>query len=234
MKTYDTFGALPARQTVTTTNGTNATAIALRVQRALGVNVLADEALAYSQYSSRGLPARGMEALFVSGNLDEPRDPAPLPEFDYAVVVEVDEPFDPADTRATLEGIELTLLRRRRREYALSPSHTTHPSLGLYGSSADAAHTVSLLSRLLDMSFDGNEHASSGGDSHYYGESEQSGAILVFDNIPRPSDHLPFPQHADYPSVAIAVNPRDRTDLGRRLVDAGLALLKTAPSELPT
>lgn len=234
MKTFDTFGALPARHTVATTNGTNATAIALRVQRALGVNVLADEALAYSQYSSRGLPARGMKALLVSGNLDEPGDPAPSPEFDYAVVVDVDEPFDPAETRATLEGIELTLLRRRRREYALLPSHATHPSVGLYGSFADAAHTVSLLSRLLNMSFDGNEHASSGGDSHYYGESEQFGAILVFDNTARPFDRLPFPRHTDHPSVVIVVGPPDRNQLARRLVDAELVLLKDTESGQPT
>lgn len=233
MKTYDTFGALPVRHAVATGNGANATAIALRVQRALGVNVLADEAVAYSQYSSRGLPTRGMTELSVSGNLDEAGDPAPLPEFDYAVVVNVDEPFDRAETQATLEGIGMTLLRRRRREYALPPSHTAHPFLQVYGAAGDAARTVSVLSPLLNMSFDGNEHASDG-DSHYYGESEQSGAILIFDNTPRPFDDLPFPQHADHPSVVVVLNPPERNDLERRLVDAGLALLKTAPSEQPT
>jgi hypothetical protein len=91
-----------------------------------------------------------------------------------------------------------------------------------------------MLSPLLNMSFDGNEHASSGGDSHYYGESAQFGAILIFDNTPRPFDDLPLPQHAGHPSVVIVVNPPDRKDLERRLVNAGLALLKTAQSEQPT
>jgi hypothetical protein len=233
MKTFDTFGALPVRHAVTADNGANATAVALSVQRALGVNLLADETMAYSQYSSRALPARGMTELFVSGNLNEPGDPAPLPEFDYAVVVNVDEPFDRADTQATLEGVGLKLLRRRRREYALPPSQGARPSLQLYGTSGDAARTVSTLSRLLGMSFDGNEHAPGGGDSHYYGESERSGAILIFDNTPRPFDDLPFPQHADHPSVVIVVNVPDGNDLERRLVDAGLVLLKDTESGQP-
>lgn len=234
MKTYDTFGALPGRHALGAKNGANATAIALRVQRALGVNVLADETLAYSQYSSRGLPARGMKELFVSGNLDESGDPAPFPEFDYAVVVNIDEPFDRTDTQATLEGIGLTLLRRRRREYTLSTSEATCPFLQLYGASGDAQRTVAMLSPLLNMSFDGNEHASSGGDSHYYGESTQFGAVLIFDNTPRPFDDMPFPQHAGHPSVVIVLNAPDREDLEHRLVNAGLALLKTAQSEQPT
>jgi hypothetical protein len=233
VKTYDTFGALPERNAPGTDNGANATAIALLVQRALGVNVFADETFAYSQYSSRGLHARGMRELFVSGNLEEPCDPAPLPEFDYAVVVNVDEPFDRAETQAALEGIGLTLLRRRRREYALPPSDTTRPFLQLYGGSEAVPRTVDMLSRLLNMPFDGNEHASSGGDSHYYGESGEFGAILVFDNSPRPFDDLPFRQHSSHPSILIAVNPPHRRDLEDRLVGAGLALLKTAQSEQP-
>ncbi len=233
MKTYDTFGALPDRKAHATENGANATAIALRVQRALGVNVLADETLEYGQYSSRGLPASGMKELFVSGNLDAPCDPAPHPEFDYAVVVNVDEPFDRADTQATLEGIGLTLLRRRRREYALSSSDTSHPFLQVYGASEEAQRTVNVLSRILNMSFDGNEHASSDGDSHYYGESSQFGAVLVFDNSPRPFDDIPFRQHANHASILVAVSPPDRKDLEDRLVGAGLVLLRTAKSELP-
>lgn len=231
MKMYDTFGALPGRDTIATDNGTNATAIAVRVQHALGVNMFADEAFAYSQYSSRGLCPRGMRELFVSGNLEEPCDPAPLPESDYAVVVNVDEPFDHADTQATLEGIGLTLLRRRKREYALPTRGKPRPFLQLYGSSDDAPSTVHMLSQLLNMAFDGNEHASSGGDSHYYGESGQFGAILVFDNSPKPFDETPFQQHASHPSVLIALNPPNRKNLEDRLLNAGLALLKTAQSE---
>lgn len=233
MKTYDAFGALPDRKANAAENGANATTTALRVQRALGVNLFADETSAYSQYSSRGLSARGMKELFVSGNLEAPCDPSPLPEFDYAVIVNVDEPFDRADTQAALEGIGLTLLRRRRREYALSSSDTAHPFLQLYGASEDAPRIVEMLAQVLKMSFDGNEHASSGGDSHYYGESGQFGAMLVFDNSPRPFDDMPFPQHPSHPSILIAVNPPDRRNLEERLVSAGLALLKTAQSEQP-
>ena len=233
MKMYDTFGALPGRNTIATDNGTNATAIAVRVQHTLDVNIFANETFAYSQYASRGLRARAMRDLFVSGNIEEPCDPAPLPEFDYAVVVNVDEPFDHVDTQATLEGIGLTLLRRRRREYALPPSETSHPFLQLYGASEDAPSTVHMLSQLLNMPFDGNEHASSGGDSHYYGESGQFGVILVFDNSPRPFDETPFRQHAGHPSILIAMNPPDRKSLEDRLLGAGLALLKSAQSEQP-
>jgi hypothetical protein len=172
-----------------------------------------------------------MTELFVSGNLEEPCDPAPFPEFDYAVIVRVDEPFDHAETQATLEEAGLTLLRRRRREYALPPRETTRPFLQLYGSSEGAPRTVGMLSRLLDMQFDGNEHASGGGDSHYYGESGQFGSILVFDNAPRPFDDMPFRQHASHPSVLVALNPPERKNLEDHLVGAGLALLKTAESE---
>jgi len=232
MKTYDTFGALPGRNTIATKNGANATAIAVRVQRALGVNLFADETFAYSQYSSRGLRARGMRELFVSGNIEEPGDPAPLPESDYAVVVSVDEPFDHVDTQGTLEGLGLTLLRRRRREYELPPPREgSRPLLQLYGASEDAPSTVNMLSQLLNMPLDGNEHASSGGDSHYYGESGQFGAILIFDNSPRPFDDMPFRQYPSHSSILIAVNPPDRKDLEDRLLGAGLALLKTAQPE---
>lgn len=95
----------------------------------------------------------------------------------------------------------------------------------------EPATVIDTLQLRLQMAFDGNEHAAVGGDSHYYGESERFGSILVFTNAPTPFDDAPFPQHADARTVVIAANPRTGRELRRLLLDCGLAHLTAAGSE---
>jgi hypothetical protein len=103
-------------------------------------------------------------------------------------------------------------------------------SLDVYGTPTDATTATEALQSRLGMAFDGNEHAAVGRDSHYYGESERFGSILVFSNAPTLFDDAPFPQHADARTVVVAVNPSAGRELQQILLDCGFAHLNAAGS----
>ncbi|HEX7105934.1 MAG TPA: hypothetical protein VF218_08220 [Acidothermaceae bacterium] len=228
MKTYDLYGTL-SRASAPVPDS-NTTKVALDVQRALGVEMLAraDDPRPYAHYSHAEYRRDAARQEFVVSNVPSAEAPAPYPEFDDAIIVGIDEPVDPHQTRAALEAVGLRLLRRRRREYAAPHDQEVRPSLDVYGTSTGAAATTATLQRRLDMPFDGNEHVAVGGDSHYYGESERFGSILVFDNVSTAFDDAPFRQYSDVRAVVIVVNSRAGRELRQLLFDCGFQHLESA------
>lgn len=231
MKIFDLYGS-PSRASARIADS-NTTKVALDVQHALGVNMHArgDDPRPYGYYCHAEHRRDATRQEFVMSNVPSAGAPAPYPEFDNAIVVGISEPADPHKTRAALEAAGLRLLRRRRREYAVPQNLGIRLSLELYGTPTDAATAAATLQPRLGMAFDGNEHASVGGDSHYYGESERFGSILIFNNAPTLFDDAPFPQHADARAVAMAVNSSAGRELRQLVLDCGFAPLKTTGSE---
>ena len=231
MKTYEIYGSSPGTPPTAHERRRKAHRIALQLQQVLDVELLArEDGEPRGLYRHRAVGENSIQEVFVLNNSANDGDP-PYPEVEHQVVVRLNEPAAMPPPPATLEALGLTLLRRRRREYSAPRPVSAEPVLELYGAPADAASVVGLLSPLLGMAFDGNEHAATGGDSHYYDESERFGTILIFDNMPKPHDDIPFPAHSDSRAVVIAVNPTDDAELRRLLLGHGFALLKTTESK---
>lgn len=230
MKTYDLYGALPDNAMPERDLAASVTALALRVQSALGIDVFAREGRNYSDYRADDVES-ALGAVFIGANVCDGERSAPCPESRYPLVVGISESADPERTQASLEPIGLTLVRRRRRGYALPRSRPAASSVDLYGAPTSAADIVQTLVASLRLTFDGNEHAASGGDSHYYDESVRFGTLLVFDNVARPFDEQPFPQYPDTAGVVVAINSPEREALKHLLMSHGFTLLKSAGVE---
>jgi hypothetical protein len=230
MKTYEIYGASPEVDSAGGSRATSTTEVALLVQEALHVDMLAraQHPAPLRQYRHAELDDNCLREEFVLPNVSYRDDSLPYPEFDHPVIVRINEPADPQGSHDALHDVGLVLLRSRRREYTTRKPVRGEPMLEMYGAAGDAARAVELLSPVLSMAFDGNVHASSGGDSHYYDESDRFGTILVFNNAARPFDDVPFPKHTEFPTIVIAVNPPHCGELGQLLTAQGFTSLTTA------
>jgi hypothetical protein len=235
MKTYDVFGAVPLNISDAENNLAHVQKIALRVQSALHAEMFAREDRSpYAQYRHMDFDDAVPREIFVVSNVAVDGKRGKYPEFDETVIVAVGAPNNPDDSRSLLEALGLTLLRRRRREYALPSNPPPGPVIDLFGSSVAADAAVRVLSPMLGMAFDGNEQAASGGDSHYYDESERFGTILVFSNETTKTADQPFPDYSRFATVVIVVNSPERDYVNRVLLDNGFMLLKTTGSDQPS